>query len=112
MSFLKFTHLTVISICLFSLWAAFALLIVNPIFNADLPGYQIGRICIWEYIAMTIAIFCSFAIARFWGYPEIVRTRDSKKMTINIKYCYFYLSYFMLAIAIGIWQFWIFSQKF
>ena len=112
MSLLKIIHLTVISICLFSLWAAFALLIVNPIFNADLPGYRLGRICIWEYVAMSIAILCSFAIVRLWGYPEIVKIGNHKRISFNIHYVYFYLSYFIVAIAIAIWQFWIFSQKF
>lgn len=112
MSFLKFVHLLVISTCLFSLWAGFALLIVNPIFNADLPGYKIGRICIWEYVAMSIAILCSIAIARLWGFPEIIKDGNLKKITFNINYAYFYLIYLILAIAVGIWQFWIFSQKF
>ena len=49
-----------LSILIFSLWAGFALLIVNPIMNADLPQYVIGRICIWDYTAMALAIMCSF----------------------------------------------------
>ena len=112
MSWIKFIHLLVLSLLFFSVWAAFALLVVNPIYNANLPGYKIGRICIWEYIAFAIAVLVSVMLSKQWGYPEILQIEKQSRFLINVKYVYFLLGYFVLAISIAIWQFWLFSQKF
>ena len=102
----------VITILLFLIWAEFALFVVNPILNADLPGYKIGRICIWEYIALTASLLGSFAITKFWGYPEVREIGKRKNLMLNIHYGYFFLGYVLLAVAFILWQFWTFSQKF
>jgi len=104
-------HQLLISILLFTFWAVFALLVINPIYNADLPGYVLGEICIWEYIAMFIAILVSFMITKYWGYPEFRVLESHKKLVLHINYTYFFLGYFLLGFAIAIWQFWLFSQK-
>lgn len=108
---MKTIHLVLISILLFTFWAVFALLIVNPIYNADLPGYVVGKICIWEYIAMFIAILGSFILTKYWGYPEVRILENHKKLVLNINYAYFFLGYFLFGFTIAIWQFWLFSQK-
>ncbi|MFD2588773.1 hypothetical protein ACFSQJ_17740 [Croceitalea marina] len=112
MKTVKIIHLVLISILLFTFWAAFALLVVNPIYKADLPGYVLGELCIWEYIAMFVAILVSFLITKYWGYPEVKVIESQKKLVLNIKYIYFLLGYFFIACTIAIWQFWLFSQKF
>jgi len=102
----------VLTTLIFSLWAAFALLIVNPLYKSDLPGYTIGRICIWEYIAIVIAIILSQIMIKKWGAIDIQKTNGKHKLTMDYKYGYFFLIYFFIALFIAIWQFWLFSQKF
>jgi len=109
---IKILYQLIISIMLFSIWAAFALLIINPIYNADLPEYVIGRICIWEYSAMLIAIVISFIITKYWGYPQVGMLESQRKITLNFNYIYFFGAHFLFGFLISIWQFWIFSQKF
>jgi len=101
-----------LSLLLFSLWAGFALLIINPLFHEDVPAYIIGRICIWEYIAFAVAIFLSFFITKRWGYPEILKENSKTKVKMSINYAYFLLVYLTIGIIVAIWQFWIFSQNF
>lgn len=112
MKTVKIIHHLLISILLFTIWAIFALLVVNPIYNAALPGYVLGEICIWEYIAMFLAILGSFLLSKYWGYPEIRLFENQKKLVLHINYAYFFLGYFFIGFTIAIWQFWLFSQKF
>ena len=112
MSAIKIIHQSLLSILIFSLWAGFALLIVNPIMNADLPQYVIGRICIWDYSAMALAILCSFLFTKYWGYPEVRMMDGKKKLILGMNYSYLFLGYFLFALVVAIWQFWIFSQGF
>lgn len=102
----------VLTITLFSLWAVFALLIVNKYFYKDLPGYTIGRICIWEFIAIIIAGFISQLMINNWGSLKKEMIGNRYKLTMNPKYGIYFLLYLLIVIVVGIWQFWIFSQKF
>lgn len=112
MNFIKILHVSITAILLFSVWAVFALVVVNPILNADLPAYRIGRICIWEYVMMSIAILCALGISRFWGYPEVLKLGNQSKFSLDIKYVYVFIAYIILAIVVSVWQFWLFSRQF
>jgi hypothetical protein len=101
-----------IAITLFSLWAGFALLIVNKLFYKDLPGYTIGRICIWEFVAIVIAGLIARALINKWGNIEVKEIENTKYLTMNPKFGIYFGVYFLIAILVAIWQFWIFSQKF
>ena len=104
--------LILISITLFSLWAGFALLVVNQIFYKDLPGYTKGRLCIWELIAFIIAGVIAKLIINNWGTIQLKEEKDKKVLTMNSKYGFYFGIYFLIAIIVGIWQFWIFSQNY
>ena len=106
---LFFAVLTILS---FSLWAAFALLVVNPYLQDELPGYRIGRICIWEFIALGVAVLISLSLIKKWGWPLIDSSARGKYLSVNINYIYLFLGYFMLGLVFGIWQFWLFSLRF
>ena len=97
---------------LFSLWAGFALLVVNKLFYKDLPGYTIGRICIWELVALLVAAGITRLLINKWGNLEIIEIGNKKSITMNPKFGIYFAIYFLIAILVGIWQFWIFSQKF
>ena len=103
---------TIITLTLFSLWAGFALLVVNKLFYKDLPGYTIGRICMWEVVAMIIAIVITKLLIRRWGNIELIQTSDATHLKINSKFAIYLTTYFFLAVFVGIWQFWLFSQQF
>ncbi|GAB5565059.1 MAG: hypothetical protein Wins2KO_21220 [Winogradskyella sp.] len=101
-----------IAITLFSLWAGFALLVVNKFFYQDLNGYTIGRICIWEYVAIAIAIIITRFLIRKWGNIELNTINNKKVLTLNPNYGVYFGVYFCIAIMVAVWQFWLFSQKF
>lgn len=102
----------IIIITIFSLWAAFALLVVNRLFYQDLPGYTIGRICIWELVAILIAFLISQQMIKKWGNIRLEKVEDQLKLTLSPNYGLYLLIYFLFAIGIGVWQFWLFSLKF
>lgn len=101
-----------LAVTLFSYWAGFALLIVNKIFYKDLPGYTIGRICIWEFVAIIVAALITFMLIRKWGNAEIRNIDNKEFIVMNPNYGIYFGLYFLIAIIVGIWQFWIFSQNF
>ena len=103
---------TLLAITLFSLWAGFALLVVNPLFYQDLPGYTIGRICIWEYVAMVIAASVTYLLIKNWGNIEVIELNGKNLITLNPNYGIYFGIYFLVAILVAIWQFWLFSQTF
>jgi len=108
----KIVFPVLITITLFSLWAGFALLIVNKLFYKDLPGYTIGRICVWEFVAIIIAAVVARILIRKWGNIEIKNIENKNYLTMNPKFGIYFAIYFLIAIIVGVWQFWIFSQKF
>lgn len=101
-----------ITFTLFSLWAGFALLIVNKFFYKELPGYTIGRICIWDFILLIIATLIAKLMISKWGNIEIKEIDNKELLTMNPKYGIYFTIYFLIAIIVGIWQFWLFSKKF
>ena len=101
-----------IALSLFSLWAAFALFIINKLFYQDLPGYTIGRICIWEFIAAIVCYLISRWMINKWGNLSLNKIDSDLKISVNPKYGVYFSFYFLIALIVGVWQFWIFSQKF
>lgn len=102
----------VLTLTLFSLWAGFALLVVNKLFYKDLPGYRIGRLCIWEFIALLIAAFIAGFMIRRWGTIELKEIHGQKRLSLHPNYGIYFIIYFLIAIITAIWQFWLFSQQF
>lgn len=103
---------TLITITLFSIWAGFALIIVNQFFYKELPGYTKGRLCIWELIALIIAGALAKLIIDNWGNIQLKKEQEKNVLILNSKYGVYFGIYFLIAIIVGIWQFWIFSQNY
>jgi len=101
-----------ITITLFSLWAGFALLVVNKLFYKDLPGYTMGRVCIWEFVAIVIAVLIAKLLINKWGNAQIKNIEGKKFIAMNPKFGIYFSVYFLLAILLGVWQFYLFSQNF
>ena len=85
---------------------------VNKLFYKDLPGYTIGRICIWEFVALIVAAIIAIMLIHKWGNITVQNIDNELKLTMNPKYGIYFSIYFLIAIITAIWQFWIFSQKF
>ena len=111
-SYLDWIFFTVITLLLFSIWAAFALLVINPLFHEDLPGYKIGRICIWELAALIVAAIVARIMIKHWGSIQKHKVGTKSVLTIDPRYATFFLIYFIFSCVIAIWQFWKFSQGF
>lgn len=101
-----------IVITLFSIWAFFALLVVNKWFYEDLPGYTIGSLCIWELVALILAILIMRLMINKWGNLKIEKVGSRMRLTLDPKYGIYFGIYFLIVIFIGLWQFWLFSQTF
>lgn|GEM_PF-1799629 len=110
--FAKMLLPVLITLTLFSYWAGFALLVVNKLFYKDLPGYTIGRICIWEFVAIGIAALITKRLIDKWGNVGFAEIDGKNVMTLNPKYGTYFSIFFLIATAVGIWQFWLFSQNF
>lgn len=101
-----------LTVTMFSYWAGFALMIVNKIFYKDLPGYVIGRICIWEFVAIGVAALLAKVLINKWGNVGIIRHEGKRVLTMDPKYGTYFGIYFFVTTIVGIWQFWLFSMKF
>ena len=101
-----------LTISIFSLWAGFALLVVNKFFYQDLPGYTIGRICIWELVALVIAAALARRMIKKWGNISVLDDGEHQKILLNYRFGFYFASYALVAVLIGIWQFWMFSQNY
>ena len=103
---------SVLTLLIFSLWAFFALLVINPYLVNHIPGYRIGRICIWEFVALLFAGAIAYALTKKLGIPKIERNHDTNNITLNSNYAKLFLIYFLIVLVIAIWQFWLFSLKY
>ncbi len=112
MKFLKSIFPILLTISLFSIWAVFALTVVNAFFYKDLPGYTIGRICIWEGVALLISGLVAFLMIKKWGNIRIETRSEETRISIHPNYGWYFTFYFIAAIIISIWQFYLFSLKF
>jgi hypothetical protein len=102
----------ILTLMIFLIWAAFALLIVNACCEDTLPGYVIGHICVWDYTALAVSGLLAYGMIRSWG-PVLLISEDRKKqIALDIRYLYFFIAYFIFGIAIAIWQFYVFSLNF
>ena len=102
----------ILTLTVFSFWAAFALLVVNKLFYEDLPGYVIGRICIWEGVAIVVAALIAQLMIRKWGPIRLEEVNGQLRLIFPPRYGVYFLIYFTVAVLVAIWQFWVFSQGF
>jgi len=59
-----------------------------------------------------MATIITKVIINKWGNIEIKTIDNKRYLTLNPKYGIYFGLYFLIAIIVGIWQFWLFSQKF
>ena len=103
---------SILTILIFSLWAGFALTVINPYLREHVPGYVMGQLCIWELIALIISAVIAFLMVRYWGNLSLEEKKEREYITIHKNYGIFFIIYLVIAVAVGIWQFWMFTQNF
>lgn len=108
---MRLISIAVLSLFLFSLWAAFALLIINPFYKESLPGYTLGRICPWEGLALLIAIGISSFLVKKWGLPQRISSPEGQKIALHPGYFFFLLGYLLLALIVGGFAFYDWSSQ-
>jgi len=103
---------SILTIVFFSLWAGFALLVVNQNFHTKLPGYRIGKLCIWELVAFFIAAWIAKSLISKWGNIEVENQKGNRRVVLHYNYAKLFAIYFLISIFVSVWQFYVFSQSF
>ena len=98
---------SILTLSIFSIWAIFALTIVNPILNANLPGYTYGKLCIWELVALGVSAGLAFLVIRKFGQIKFI----DAQLEAHKFYGLYFSIYFFLLVAVGTWQFCLFRQR-
>jgi hypothetical protein len=104
--------IVLLTLSLFSLWALFAVIIVNHQLHDDLPGYTIGELCRWDLLALVIAGALAFLMVKLWGPIQSETVEEKTSFVIPFQLGIYWLSYFILVLVIGAWQWLLFSQSF
>lgn len=97
---------------LFSYWAAFALLVVNPYLSSVFPAYRVGKLCVWELFALAFAYLLSRWMIKKWGNVKQVCMENRPCISMPKVYGWYFLVYFMVAASIGAYQYYLFTQQF
>ncbi|MCH8004866.1 MAG: hypothetical protein IH888_01390 [Planctomycetes bacterium] len=109
---MKATLWLALSLMIFSLWVAFALLVVNPYLHPYVPGYQVGRPCGWEFVAAGISGGLGWLFVRRWPAPALNRTDQGKTVALSFGFVVFCIAYGLVALGIFAWRYYIFSNGF
>ncbi|NNC99619.1 MAG: hypothetical protein HKN85_05510 [Gammaproteobacteria bacterium] len=101
----KTVQFVVVATLVFSVWVAFALLVVNPYLHPYVPGYQVGRPCGWEFVALAVSLFTSYYWTKNWEGP--ISTHHSGKLYIGLNsgLVIFLILYLVAAVAVFVWQY-------
>ncbi len=105
----KIISFTVVTLVIFSIWVAFALLVINPYLHSYIPGYQVGKPCGWEFVALAISLGIAFLWTRRWPNPRRSTENGATYITISYRFVLFLLCYMVAAILIFLWQYMEFS---
>ncbi|MCI5058967.1 MAG: hypothetical protein MRY83_22830 [Flavobacteriales bacterium] len=103
---MKIYFTILISFLLFSFWALFALFVINDSFHQNVPGYKIGQLCVWEYIAFPLSVILSVLMIRKWGLP---RLKDGQFM-MSYNYAWLFTFYVIYVLGIAAWKFYVFIK--
>ena len=108
----RIVQFTVVALLVFSVWVAFALLVVNPYLHPYVPGYQVGRPCGWEFVALFASLGITHFWTRGWSSPTVGNRDGITNISLNFSFAVFLLLYLVAAVAIFVWQYTLFSASF
>ena len=101
----KIINFLVVTVLVFSLWVAFALLAVNPYLHPYIPGYRVGRPCGWEFVALGFSFGAAWLWTRNWNEPRRSVDNGVVYITISYRFALFLLAYLALAMLIFLWKY-------
>ncbi len=99
-----------VTLLIFSVWVAFALLIINPYLYQYIPGYRVGSPCGWELVALAASLFSSYRLRSTWEKPCCEMTGGRVTLCLSDTFTYFVLTYIVSGILIFLWQYSKFSS--
>ena len=108
----KLINFIVVTLLIFSIWVAFALLVINPYLHPYIPGYRVGNPCGWEFVALGISLGIAYFWTRGWSSPKRTNEHGITYVSINYSLVLFLLAYMVLAAIIFLWQYVEFSAGF
>lgn len=97
---------------LFSVWIAFALTVINPYLASSVPGYVVGRPCIWELIVGLICLVIAYFLTKKNPVTRVKNKDGRAGLIIPDWFIYFFLYWFVIAWMVFGWQFYLFMQQF
>lgn len=110
---MKSLQFLVVTVLVFSIWVAFALLVINPYLHPYVPGYQIGKPCGWEFVALFASVGIAYFGTRNWPQPRIQELSDMpKSIILSYNFIVFLLVYLVAAVVIFLWRYSVFSASF
>lgn len=112
MNKIRVLNVAVVTILIFSVWVAFALVVINPYLHPYVPGYEVGKPCGWEFVALAISVLVAFYWTRRWKPPPSVIKNGIKYASISKSLLNFLWVYLVFAIVIFIFEYAKFSASF
>ena len=98
----------ILTVLVFSIWVAFALIVINPYLHPLIPGYQVGQPCGWELVALLASMFTAYRWRKRWQQPCCAIENNITTIRVSNRFLYFSLMYFSGALAIFVWQYLLF----
>ena len=98
-----------LTILVFSVWVAFALLVINPYLHPFVPGYQVGNPCGWELVALFASLFTAYRWRKSWQQPCCKFEKNTTVLCVSNRFTYFALLYVSGALVIFLWQYLLFA---
>ncbi len=108
----KVISFATVTVVVFSVWVAFALLVVNPYLHPYIPGYRVGKPCGWELVALVISLVISYLWTRRWPDPRRTTENGVTHIAVSYRFVIFVLCYMVVAILIFLWEYAQFSAGF
>ena len=105
----RFLNFLITTVLVFSLWVAFALLAINPYLHPYIPGYEVGKPCGWEFVALAISALIAFRWTRDWVTLAPRVENGVRYSSVATSLVIFLMFYMIVAIIIFAWQYAIFS---
>lgn len=112
MNISKLISLLVVTLIVFSLWVAFALLLINPYLHPYIPGYRVGKPCGWEFVALAISAVVACLWTRRWPDPKPVIEDGVTSVRVSYRFVVFMLFYLAGAVLVFSWRYMQFSAGF
>ncbi len=98
----------ILTILLFSIWAVFALTMINPYLSKYFVGYTVGKLCVWEIIALSLSSLLAYLTLKKWPIHWI-KDEHQTQITIPKPIVIGFIAYIFIMSIVGAWQYYLFA---